>query len=271
MKIIVFGANGMLGRYVSTYFKRKGLDVLELTREEIDLSDYNAYPGISNYITPGSIVINCAGTIKPIANKQSKEKTFMVNSIWPNYLAKFCKLHSVQCIHITTDCVYTGSLGSYVETSFSDMLDDYGLSKDIGDYCSRNCTVIRTSIIGEELHSSRSLIEWAKSQKNQTVNGYTDHYWNGVTCLELAKVIEKALDAPLPIGIMHIHSIDSVTKFQLLQLISDAFKLDLNILPVESGIPCNRTLKSNLETANQFLPATPLAKQIKDLVNFYEQ
>ena len=269
MNIVVFGSRGMLGRYVSTYFQRKGYEVTNITRNEFDASDFDQYDKLKDILTGKDAVINCMGTIKPVANKQDKKITFMVNSIFPNYLSRVADVLNIKFFHITTDCVFSGKSGLYSEGSAPDMLDDYGFSKSIGDYCCEYGVVIRTSIIGEELENKRSLIEWVKSQKGKTVNGYTNHWWNGVTCLQLAKEIDALLEEPYPNnGLIHICS-DIVTKYELIKLISEAFDLGVTVVPVEAPDYCNRTLDSVSKKAIQ-LDTPILETQIKELVGFYD-
>jgi dTDP-4-dehydrorhamnose reductase len=268
MKVIVFGSNGMLGKYVSTYCKRQGYNVVEVSRKDIDVSNFDEYSKIDSLLaelTGVDKVINCAGTIKPVANKQDKATTFMVNSVFPNYLARKCFLKKIKCYHVTTDCVFSGKTfkGDYTEEDFPDMFDDYGFSKSIGDHAERYCMVIRTSIIGEELENKRSLLEWAKSQRGKEVSGYVNHYWNGVTCLELARVIDSCRYS---IGIKHVFS-ETVSKDQLLELISDAFSLNLKVNRVAGPEHCNRTIS----TVTSELSVLPLREQIKKLVGFYEK
>lgn len=268
MKVVVFGAKGMLGRYVATYFKKQNCEVTEVTREDIDVSDFSQLSKLHDLVYGHDVVINCIGTIKPVANTQPIEKTFMVNSIYPHYLARICAESVITCFHITTDCVFCGGLGNYNEFSDPNMYDDYGFSKSVGDHCNANCSVIRTSIIGEELENKRSLLEWAKSQKGKEVKGFTDHLWNGVTCLQLAKVLHYMAEnrAELSYGTFHLHS-DTVNKAELLGLISEAFDLDLKIDAVPGPYPCNRTLSS---LSPNVISIPSLHDQLKELVGFYE-
>lgn len=265
--IAIFGANGMLGNYISTYLKRLGMSVKDITRNDINVADFDEYEKINSLIEQCDTVINCAGTIKPVASKQSKPTTFMVNSIFPHYLSRACKIANKKFIHITTDCVYTGnSQTPYDETSYPDAIDDYGMSKSIGDLCYG--VVLRTSIIGEEKHNNRSLLEWAKSQKGKEVNGFTNHHWSGVTCLELAKIIGKYLDgSPLfQEGITHVYSLP-VNKAELLRYISNSFNLNLTVKEVEANY-CNRTIVSSKP---KYYTSPNIPQQLEELVGFYER
>lgn len=262
--IVVFGANGMLGSYVSSYLTSQNYKVVNVTRADLDVSDFSSYNKLEELLEGATAVINCAGTIKPVAKTQAESTTFMVNSVFPNYLARLCYKMEIRCYHITTDCVYSGESGYYDEACLSDVFDDYGFSKSLGDYASQFCSVIRTSIIGEELYNKRSLVEWAKSQKDKEVNGYIDHIWNGVTCLQLAKIIDSLLKQPYETGIFHYYS-NAVTKAELLQLISDAFKLNLKIKVVESGKACIRIL-----TSRSIVNLPSLKEQIEELSGYYK-
>ena len=93
---------------------------------------------------------------------------------------------------------------------------------------------LRTSIIGEENGQSRSLLEWAKSQDRKEVNGFTNYLWNGVTTVYLAEIIETILLKNLyQKGLFHIHSPNTVTKYELLQLFDLVYKLNLKIIQLK--------------------------------------
>ena len=149
-------------------------------------------------------------------------------------------------IHITTDCVFSGKKGNYIETDEHDITDVYGRTKSLGE--PNNCTIIRTSIIGEEKGQSRSLVEWIKSVKNEEVNGFVNHRWNGVTCLQLSKVIEEIINNNLWwSGVRHIHSPNWVNKGQLVNMVSDIYDLNVTVNLVDTDERVNRTLSSIYE------------------------
>ena len=189
MKLTVFGANGMLGHTVCEYFKSKGNEVIKVTRSNFDIAK-EPHQKSEEFIKNSDLVINCAGVIKPRIKDMTIEDVLRVNSVFPHNLAKVCSNQNIKMIHITTDCVYTGNKGNYNEDDLFDADDIYGLTKNAGEP-GNNCMVLRTSILGEENGQSRSLLEWVKSQKGKEVNGYTNHFWNGVTTLYLAERSEE--------------------------------------------------------------------------------
>lgn len=243
MKIVVFGSNGMLGTYCVKYFTREGFEVLAVDRNMLDLTSDGKiiYKFLCDNIKKEDIIINAAGVIKQ--RGVGGYDMISVNSLFPHMLSIFKR--QVECkaiIHITTDCVFSGDDGEYREDSIHDCSDDYGKTKSLGE--PNNLTIIRTSIIGEEINNKLSLIEWCKSMKDREVEGYTNHFWNGVTCLELCKQIHNLIkDGEFWEGVRHTFTMYYETKFSLVKKISDVFNLNLIVNPVIKNF-CDRTLGS---------------------------
>ncbi len=257
----------MLGYAVTEYFTSRGYDVNSISRNEFDIAR-DPFSKLEHLILESDIVINCAGVIKPQIAKNTIEDVLKVNSIFPRNLATFCKQMNIKCFHITTDCVYTGAKGEYTEEDVFDADDVYGLTKNAGEPL--NCMTLRTSIIGEERGQSRSLIEWAKSQQGKNVNGFVNHYWNGVTTVHLAEVIEKILDNDIYTeGIFHLHSPNSVSKKELLEQLDEVYELHLTIQPAEAPQFCDRTL-SSIYSMSQHLCTKTILMQLYEMKEFFE-
>ncbi len=267
MKIYVLGHTGMLGRYVSTYLK-EFFEVVDVSRQTLDAS--NVFESKLRKIMmtdlnvkSGDVVINCIGTIKPRVDELGDTNAIIVNSVFPRLLSQICDELNVKMIHPTTDCIYTGSKGNYNENDKPNVNDVYGMSKALGEPA--NSTNIRTSIIGEEVGQSRSLVEWVKSNKNNTVNGYTNHLWNGVTCLQFAKICKQIIEMNMFWkGTKHFYS-NTVTKKELVELISEIYDLNITVLPTETTYKCDRTLNS-LHDINIHVPR--LYIQIMEMKEF---
>ena len=173
-------------------------------------------------------------------------------------------------IHITTDCVFSGLKGNYTEIDEHDETNNYGVSKSLGEL-GYNATIIRTSIIGEELKNKYSLLEWVKKHNHTTLNGYTNHYWNGLTCLQLAKVVDKMINDNIWWkGVRHIFSPTSVTKYKLVKMINNTYKLNNIVEPLETENTINKTLNSIYDNNSNFnIPELNL--QIEELHKFVIQ
>ena len=249
MKIYVLGSSGMLGRYVSKYLGQK-YAVVDITRNIIDAKNATKESLTAKLFhigaRKGDVLINCVGTIKPRVDELGDTNAIIVNSVFPRILSAACRERGVNMIHPTTDCVYSGLKGSYTENDKYDVSDVYGMSKALGE--PTDCTVIRTSIIGEEVGQKRSLVEWIKSNINGEVFGFTNHYWNGVTCLQFAKICEEIINKHLYWkGTKHFHS-NILNKQELVELISQIYDLNIKVTPKETLIMCDRTLATTYDT-----------------------
>jgi dTDP-4-dehydrorhamnose reductase len=268
MKVFVLGSNGMLGRYVSTYFKSKEFEVIDITRKELDVlylreEELRAKLFFLN-LREGDVVINCIGMIKQRKDINDLEFIY-INSMFPRILANVCDGQDINMIHPSTDCVFSGEEGKYIETDLHNATDVYGKSKSLGE--PSNATVIRTSIIGEEVGQSRSLVEWVKSNKGKEINGFINHAWNGITCLQFAILCHYIIDNGLFWkGVRHIFSPTTFTKYELTRAISDIYELNITINKFETEAKCDRSLNSIYDLN---IPIPELLEQIQEMKEFY--
>jgi len=252
MRIFVLGHKGMLGRYVYTYLKSKKYDVVGVSRPVIDAAKMTKSKLKATGLHKGDVVINCIGVIKQ-RKEINKAEYALVNSAFPHLLASACEDIGAKVIHITTDCVYDGMEGMYDESHEHTARDVYGMSKSVGE--PENVTVVRTSIIGEEVGQARSLVEWIKSNKGKRVNGFTNHFWNGITCLQFAKICEEIIEKNIFWrGVKHVVSPNPVTKATLVEMVSDTYDLGIEVTPMETGQRCDRTLSSTRTDVEFVIP-----------------
>ena len=246
MKILIFGSSGMLGRYVCNILKND-YEVSCITRKDFDIEneDWCKLNNIvNNMLVKDDIIINCAGII-PQKTEHSDYKNYIrVNTLFPHKLNDIALKHNYKFIHITTDCVFNGSKGNYTNTDKHTANTIYGISKSLGE--PEEATVIRTSIIGEEILGKKSFIEWVISNKQKQINGFTNHYWNGVTCLTLAKIIKKIIKENLYWnGIKHIFSPDIASKYDLCKYVNEIYDLNIDIISKNDDIAKNMTLNGD--------------------------
>jgi dTDP-4-dehydrorhamnose reductase len=266
--VAVIGSTGMLGYAVSEYFKQIGSTVTCISRKEYDIAQ-EPIDKLVALIKGVDVVINCAGVIKPRIAETKIEDVIRVNSIFPRNLAKLCNNNDIKCFHITTDCVYSGKKGNYTEDDYFDAEDLYGMTKNAGEPL--ECMTLRTSIIGEEKGQSRSLLEWAISQKGKNINGFTNHSWNGVTTVYLAEIIQTILLKGLYLkGLFHIHSINTVSKFELMSIINEVYQLSLIVNPFEAGEIIDRSMQSKYELT-KIVSQKSITQQIEEMKIFFNK
>jgi len=272
MKIIIFGANGMLGNYVKKYFQQTKHNIIAIDRKDYDImkNDFNYLENllVTKEIDENTVVFNAIGTIPHAAkNYDLNNKIYIkVNTLFPNILSQICMKYNAKMIHPTTDCVFTGNTGKYNENDEHDANDIYGITKSLGE--NNGATVIRTSIIGDEIQNKRSLVEWVKSNKNGQINGFINHYWNGITCLQFAKVLEHIIEYNLFWkGVRHIYSPRTVNKYELLNIINDTYDLNIEISKKQTD-SCDKSISSLYPETNNLFCIPDLKEQIKEMNDF---
>jgi dTDP-4-dehydrorhamnose reductase len=237
MKVLVLGANGMLGHAVTEELS-KDFEVIPVTRKEVPIG-FDFEPRVLDPYA-ADYVINCVGVTIPFSQKDPA-KTVYVNAVFPHILADWYK---DRLIHITTDCVYSGTdgKGPYTEFATTSAQNLYGLSKSLGE--PKDAITIRTSIIGRETHGFTGLLEWFLREANSKgiVEGYTQHLWNGVTTKEFGKICRKLMNCNHPAGLYHVHSTD-ILKYEMLLAFKKKYKLDCVIQPVDGSV-CDRRLRT---------------------------
>jgi dTDP-4-dehydrorhamnose reductase len=269
VEILVLGGTGMLGHKIFQHFRqqfsatyctiRGSLDDPALREvdlfdaghvfERCDAADFGALERLLLEHKP-RVVINCVGIIKQRPTSKLAVPSILLNALLPHWLCQCCRRWGGRLIHFSTDCVFSGKRGGYREDDFADAHDLYGRSKFLGEVASENSLTLRTSIIGRELLHFRSLLEWFLSQNHKTVRGYTRAFYSGLTTNRLAVVVADLVAThPRLSGLYQVTS-QTISKFDLLCLLRDAYGLDIEIVP-DAGVFCDRSMRGE-----QFAQAT---------------
>ena len=214
---------------------------------------------LSRVIAGADWVINCIGLIKPLINDcdgDAVEAALRVNGLFPHLLSAAAREVGCRVVQIATDCVYSGRRGRYDETDAHDALDVYGKTKSLGEVPSPAVFHVRCSIIGREVASRRSLVEWLLGQvKCAQVDGFANHYWNGVTTLQFARLCRGIISSNLKLPpLCHFVPSDAVSKLELLELIKQSFhRSDIEVRATEPQPSVDRTLRTILPDVNSAL------------------
>lgn len=259
MKILLLGITGMLGHVLYKYFShKKDIFVIGIFRDkhkysflshlklktdfyQDDISDENNLIEIIDKVKP-EVIINCIGVIKQVKISNNPLKILPINSLFPHKLNEISSQRNIRLIHFSTDCVFDGKKGNYIEDDNANALDLYGVSKKLGEVSGKNVLTIRTSIIGHEIKSKNGLLEWFLSQ-NEEIQGYKNAFFSGLPTVEIAEILyNHILKNRKMNGIIHISG-PKISKFELLLKMSECYKKKINILP-NYNVKIDRSLNS---------------------------
>lgn len=260
-RILILGANGMLGGSLFRYLSHsKRYEVLGAVRSENSGSQLKKQ-GFNNFLTGFEVlnedkmfsyikdfrphfVINCVGVIKQLGVSRDPVLSIQINSLLPHKLAAICGDIGAKLIHFSTDCVFSGDVGNYNESSLPDATDLYGRSKLLGEVSYDDHITFRTSIIGHEINSSISLIDWFLSQ-TAPVKGYSKAVFSGLPTVCVAQFLDKhVLSKSLLKGLYHL-SAEPIDKFSLLNIVNQIYGHQLEIEDHKDFI-IDRSLDSSL-------------------------
>ena len=211
---------------LSRHFSRS---IAEKVRTDVHAENVDGIAKLVAELRP-HVVINCIGLIKQIAHADDPLVVLPINAMLPHRLTHICALAGAKLIHFSTDCVFSGNRGDYLETDPGDATDLYGQSKFIGEVSASHAVTLRTSFIGHELETSRELIEWFLAQEGR-IRGFTRAIYSGLPTVILARLVR---DIVLPrvdlVGLYHIAS-EPISKFDLLTLVAKVYGKTIAIEP----------------------------------------
>jgi dTDP-4-dehydrorhamnose reductase len=248
-KILIFGGSGMLGHKLIQKWRDR-FDVFSTVRSDFErIEKYGIFdrskiiPNVEIEndvkvkdvieIVKPNIIVNAVGIIKQVATSKDVIKTLTVNSIFPHKLAEFAKGWNTRLITISTDCVFRGDRGNYTEDDISDAVDLYGKSKYLGEVSAENCLTLRTSIIGRELSSAHSLVEWFLSNRGKKVSGYINAIYSGFPTVIFADIIADLIENHAALQGVYQVSSEPINKYELLKLINENYGAEIEIEPFE--------------------------------------
>jgi len=260
MKILVLGASGMLGnamfRVLSGY---DGYSVVGTVRNDsarrhfvenlqphlltgIDVEHHDAIVRAFALVQP-DVVVNCIGLVKQVADADNPLQAIPINAMLPHRLAQLCQVGGGRLIHISTDCVFSGRTGMYSEEDTPDATYLYGRSKLLGEVSAPHTITLRTSIIGTERDTCRSLVGWFLAQTG-SVKGYRQAIFSGLPTVELAMVIRDQVIPRTDLsGLYHVAA-EAIDKDALLRLIATTYTKDITIEPSDEVV-INRSLDAS--------------------------
>lgn len=271
LTFLVLGASGMLGNACLKVLGRPGDVVLGTVRsagsirqlpEElraailsgVDATDFDSVTRAIEFVRP-DVVVNCIGMVKQLAESRDPLVALPLNALFPHRLQRLCAVANARLVHISTDCVFSGDRGMYLESDRPDADDLYGVSKRLGEVDSANAVTLRTSVIGHELSGTRSLINWFLAQEGP-IDGFTRAVFSGVPTVELARIIrDYVVPNPQLRGLYHV-SAEPIDKHTLLSLVAKEYGRETIINPSERLV-IDRSLNSDrFRAATGYAPPT---------------
>jgi dTDP-4-dehydrorhamnose reductase len=251
IKILLLGSAGMAGHILKKELSKNSeqIELVDVARTCQFISP-SIQMDVTNFVALGNLIneanfdyiINSVGILNKTA-EDNPDLAILINSYLPHFLESITKSTNTKVIHISTDCVFSGKTGLYIESDLKDGIGYYAQSKALGEIVNKKDLTIRTSIIGPDLNPNGiGLFNWFINQKGK-IKGFTQVFWSGVTTIQLAKTIKEIIFSNNQItGLIHLTNNNKICKYDLLLLIKKIY--GLNNIEIE---------QSNLYTVDKSL------------------
>lgn len=259
MKVLVFGASGMIGNaLIRVLSEKKEWQVFGTLRSEsakrffsptissnlmtgIDVDKHDTLARVFSQVKP-DVVINCIGLTKHHKEADDPLLAIPINALLPHRMAEVCSVAGTRLVHVSTDCIFAGTKGAYVENDPADANDIYGKLKFLGEVKYPNAITLRTSTIGHELQTTYGLLEWFLSQKGRCT-GFNRAIFSGLPSTVFAQIVRDIVIPRTDLsGLYHVGA-NPISKYDLICLIAKVYGKSIDIIQ-DNEFVIDRSLNS---------------------------
>lgn len=278
MKILILGVSGLIGhqllKKLNPYFKVYGtlskskkyynnLTLFESDNiiDRVDANNFLLIIDLLNDLNP-DVILNCIGVTKRKENILNPLISIKINSLFPHELAAWSIKNKKRLIHFSTDCVFNGIKGNYNEKSIPNAKDIYGKTKSLGEVIDNHNLTIRSSFIGHELFGKTELLDWFLSNKKQSIKGYKNVLYSGVSTIYMSEIIKNIIcDHPKINGLFHLATEKPISKYDLLLIANKEYNSQINIIkdsnivhkPTLNGEKLKKKMSISVPTWNEMM------------------
>ena len=293
-RILVFGANGMLGqRLIEFYSKQPGIQLLACSAEDepvfedieyrkIDITRREEVKDLMYDFYP-DVIVNAAAFTNVDLSETDRELAWKTNVKGVEYIAEVSRVIDSHIVHISTDYIFDGKKGPYSETDKPNPLGYYARTKLASENVLHTSgtynTILRTIVLYGIAHNSRpDFVRWVVNslRGEKKIRIVTDQISNPTFIDDLVQAISKVIEYK-KFGVFNIGGKEFLSRFDFTIRIADFFDLDKSFVAPITTKDLNqeapRPLKSGLiilkaETQLGYKPHTineSLVKMKKEL------
>jgi dTDP-4-dehydrorhamnose reductase len=278
-RIVITGAGGQVGRYLSAEAGRKGLDALALTSAQWDITDAGAAERI---IEPGDIVVNCAAYTAVDAAEADPERAHAVNAAGPGIVARACATAGARMIHISTDYVFSGAFDGaprpYDVDDATGPLSVYGKTKLAGERAVHaalpDAHVVRTAWVYTGAGTDFVGTMRRLAAGGETVDMVVDQIGSPTYVADLVSALLEIAGRPTAPPLLHIANDGAASRFEQARAVFDGVGADPDrVRPVSSedaprpaARPPYSALSSRSATAAGLAPLRPWREALAEAI-----
>lgn len=206
MRILILGANGMLGSDLISRLKMAH-EVVGKDKENFDLADPASCQALIAAVQP-QVIINAAAYTDVDGAEKERETCYAINAQGVANVATICREEQIKCIHISTDYVFDGTKGAlYTEDDLPQPINAYGASKRAGEeilmQSGADYIIVRTAWLYGKKGKNFVTTILEKAKEGQRLRVVDDQVGSPTYTWDLAGAIGELVALPIT-GIFHI-------------------------------------------------------------------
>lgn len=268
-RILVIGANGMLGqRVVEFYSSLSDVELLSTSVEEnfvfndleyiqSDISNRTEIKKLIKDFYP-DFIVNAAAFTNVDLSESERELAWKINVKGVEYITEAARILDSHLIHISTDYIFDGKNGPYLENDIPNPLGYYGRTKLASENSLKisgiKYTILRTNVLyGTAKFSRPDFVKWVVDslRANKQIRIVDDQINNPTFIDDLVQAINKVIELRKE-GIYNIGGNEFLSRYEFTLTIAEYFNLDKSLIKKikteELNQPARRPLKSGLIT-----------------------
>jgi dTDP-4-dehydrorhamnose reductase len=248
MKIFITGGSGMLGQYLNIELS-KNHDILtqynlnpgncgDYNSVQLKITDYSKLETVFNEFKPDAVIHALAVSTPEKADESSAGNVYDVNVFATKKIAELCQHYNSKLIYTSTDLVYAGYRGSYLnEESKLIPVSLYAETKLMGEVKIRetfdNYIILRVSLqigfgLNHSINNFHKLYESIK--KGHPFKLFTDQFRTPLALHESSKMIAEIVEKNISGEIFNLAGDERVSRFELGGILCEEAGFDKNLL-----------------------------------------
>jgi len=241
MRIVITGAAGLLGDKI--FRVASADDTLLPTRRSVaptnsslkmDVTDIGQVHERLLALRPDA-VIHAAALTNVDECERDRERAKLVNSLGTRNIAQVCRQLGCRMIYVSTDYVFDGESGMYVETDTPSPINHYGSTKLEGEgHVTELCgdyAICRTSVLYGWHPRKNNFATWIiESLSTDTAIKVVDDHYNSPTLADnLAEALLELAHQPLR-GVFHTAGAERISRYDFAVRLARTFNLDPDLI-----------------------------------------
>lgn len=258
MKILLIGSSGTVGTAVEKVCKRKGIDCVGLTHDDVEITNFDAVKAAIEKNKPDA-VINAVAIVGINQCELEPQRAFDVNAIAVSNIARICEQHGMTLVQPSTHAVFDGTKNDpYTEDDLPNPASVYSTSKYVAEFfaknlCARHYIPRFPTLFGARRNQSQGFVEKMldRIMAGQELRVADDKIDTPTYTSDVAETIISLLEGEKPYGIYHVANSGVVSYYDFIATLIEIMKADVKLtrakdkdFPALAYKPLNTALKS---------------------------